>query len=340
MAKPNLKELVDQSKDKHQKQDHKFQLHDVSEALQPQPPVEWIIDNFLTAGSVNIFEGHPGSKKTWALLDMAVCVALGKNWLDYKTSQAPVLIIDEESGNKRLTRRMHDVLCGHLVHLEETKPPIKWITLQGINLGDKGFANRIGILVKETKARLVIIDALADVMPDKDENSVKDTRSIFANIRWLADEFDITIIVIHHLNKSGTTRGSTAIPGSVDLVVQIESKITAKAIAFTTVKARDIEPITFWAHANFSKDQVWLTSRDAPEKANQLKTGELHILKYLFKHGKSMRATVLKEGTSTARNSFTPLVERGLIVRSDESGQGTPAEYEITSLGKKCINNL
>src|SRR5687767_8856357 len=53
----------------------RFNLLSAAQALQPQPPIQWIVENLLAEASLNIFFGEPGCKKTWALIDMAVCVA-------------------------------------------------------------------------------------------------------------------------------------------------------------------------------------------------------------------------------------------------------------------------
>lgn len=66
-------------------------------------------------------------------------------------------------------------------------------------------------LVLELDAKLVIIDALADVMLGGDENAVKDTQPVFANLRFIAELTGAAFIVIHHANKLGGYRGSTAI---------------------------------------------------------------------------------------------------------------------------------
>jgi predicted ATP-dependent serine protease len=319
----------------------RFRLHDAGEALQPQPPQEWIIENLITAGSVNIFEGHPGAKKTWALFDMAVCVALGKKWLDFETTQGTVLIIDEESGNRRLSRRMGDVFRGHLVHKDKIMPPIKWTSLDGINLGNKGHINDLGELIQTVNARLVIIDALIDVMPGVDENSAKETQPIFANLRYLVENYGVTIIVIHHLNKGGNTRGSTQIIGAVDLIIQVESKDGNNLIKFTTTKERDIARQTFHAQSNFSQDQFWLVSRDAPEDRVIFNASETHILKYLYKHGESEKQKIIDTAdSSSVKNCFQKLTNRDLIKRTDEGGQGKAAFYDLTPKGKDHAKNL
>ncbi len=92
----------------------RFTVYSATDALEPQPPIDWIIESLFSAGSVSAIYGEGGSKKTYAMLDAAVCVAIGAQWLDLATSKSAVLIVDEESGRRRLSRRLGDVLRGHM----------------------------------------------------------------------------------------------------------------------------------------------------------------------------------------------------------------------------------
>lgn len=345
MTKTTIKDITEKSKVKTKAKSHRFELHNASEALEPQPPIDWLIQNLITAGSVNIVVGEPGSKKTWAMLDMGICIALGKAWLDYPTSQGAVLIVDEESGNQRLKRRIGNILRGHLADKDKTIPSLYWTSLSALDLGKVDDINQLQILIMNTGAKLVIIDALVDVMPDKDENSAKDTQQIFSALRALSDLLNVSFVVIHHLNKMGRTRGSTAISGSVDLILQVESKATSNLITFKTEKARDIEGTTFHANANFGpKDgngQFWLTGRDAPQETIHFNSGQRHILKYLLKHGQSEKQKIIDAAdTTTVKNAFGNLVENGFIERANEGTQGKKAEYILTDKGKKNAEKL
>ena len=76
----------------------RYVIRNAAFALQPQPPIEWIIDRLFSAGSVSLAVGAPGSKKTYAMLSAAVCVASGKPWMgEFTTRQSKVLIICQES---------------------------------------------------------------------------------------------------------------------------------------------------------------------------------------------------------------------------------------------------
>lgn len=85
-------------------------MYSAADALAPREPEAYVIERLLTAGSVSLLVGDGGSGKTFALPDMAVCVARGKDWLDFEPSQAPVLIVDEGGGRARIADRLNRTL--------------------------------------------------------------------------------------------------------------------------------------------------------------------------------------------------------------------------------------
>jgi hypothetical protein len=91
----------------------RFQVHWAREAFGPEVPIDWVIDGIFSAGSVSVLVGEPGSKKTWLMLDAAVAVANGDDWLGHPTRQMTTLVIDEESGVARLNRRLSTLMRGH-----------------------------------------------------------------------------------------------------------------------------------------------------------------------------------------------------------------------------------
>lgn len=325
------------------KTEKRFQVHKASEALEDQPPIEWLIESLMTTSSVNMITGAAGSKKTYAMLDMAVCVAMGKTWLDYKTTQGAVLIVDEENGKQRLMRRLSQVQRGHLVHKDKLDIPLYFTTLSAVDIGNSNDITALQLLIDELNIKLVIIDALVDVMPGKDENSARDTQLIFRELRRLSDLQGVVFVVIHHLNKMGSTRGSTAIPGGVDLVLQVESKDESKSIKFKSEKARDIDALTFYATANFSGDskeplQFWLTGRDAPDEDIHFGIVAKQIMLYLLKNGKSEREDIqsgVEAAAGSVRNEIARLALKDkYIKRVDGGGKGSKATYELTKLGR------
>jgi len=179
----------------------RYKIRDATFFLEERPPIEYLIDNLITVGSVNLWVGKFGSKKTWSALSAAVCVAAGKTWLGMKVKQGTVLIIDEESGEDRLSRRINLALRGELVQNE--KIPIKSVSLAQFNLlKTPDDIRELTSLILSVDAALVIVDALSDIMAGGDENSVRDTQPVCMALRRIADFTKTAVILIHHVIKT------------------------------------------------------------------------------------------------------------------------------------------
>ncbi|MBI4759885.1 MAG: AAA family ATPase [Chloroflexota bacterium] len=347
MLTDELKAIIEQADvlpDEGEKQTKpRYKILSAENALQPQPPIEWIVDGLISTGSVSVFYGEGGSKKTWALLDMAVCVARGENWLNFKTKAGGVLIIDEESGSRRILRRLGDVLRGHNA---DNETPVYCVSLASFDFGEAGDVLELHNLINALRVQLVIIDALADVMPGRDENSVKDVQPVFLALRRIAEETQAAILIIHHSNKNGGYRGSSAIKGALDLLVSVESKTAGNEIAFKTEKARDTVAGEFFATANFMNIEpkmFWLTPSIAFD-TKEFGKGERYVLRYLLVNGASEMTDIIHKADScserTAKNSVYSLADKGFVKRADEGGQGEKATYILTDKGKEEASKL
>ena len=187
---------------------------------------------------------------------MAVAVANGKEWLGFTTKKSPVLIIDEESGEKRFARRLNETMRGADCL---ATGQIYYISLAGFKLDKKEDIKTIESEIIRTESKLVIFDALADIM-DGDENSKKDVQPVMNALRKIADNTDSSIILIHHSNKSGGYRGSTAIKASSDLMVQVTSDFDDSVVTFKTEKNRDGTYISWSAEATWDNDKFYFES--------------------------------------------------------------------------------
>ena len=90
-----------------------YKVRTAKDALRPRPPLEWLVNSVISEASLNFLVGEPGSKKTYAALDMAICVALGIDWLEFQTTQGTVLIIDEDNGEYQISKRIGSIIRAH-----------------------------------------------------------------------------------------------------------------------------------------------------------------------------------------------------------------------------------
>jgi hypothetical protein len=310
----------------------RYVIRTAADALTPRPPIEFLIDGVLSKGSLNVWVGKFGSKKTQSIISAAVCTALGKPWLGFNTQQCVNLIIDEESGDDRLSRRLGMAIKGELGGPDT---PVLYVSLAQFNLfKNPNDAILLQALIEETHAGAVWIDALADIMAGGDENSVKDTQPVFMQLRKIAETTKAAITVIHHTNKVGDYRGSSAIPGAIDTMILVDSETGSKFVNFKTLKNRDGEPLQFSGEANWSDDQFWMgTAENQAEKAHMSKS-QAYVMRIL--EGGPMPLSNIMScadvcSSNAARQAVYSLSSAGKVYRTNpgERGQGTEAIYAI-----------
>jgi hypothetical protein len=312
----------------------RYVVRTAADALAPQPPIKYILKPLIIPGSVNVWHGHAGSGKTYCLISLGVCVARNLDWVGFKVSPCKVLIIDEESGERRLNWRLGEVLRG-----EECGPdtPISFVSLAAFKMDDGGDAAILQALIEAEGAGLVIIDALADIT-DGDENSKQDVQPVFNALRKIAEATNAAIVVIHHSGKNGEYRGSSAIKGAVDTMVLVESENGKNVINFTVEKNRDGEPLEWAGVATWIDDRFTLRPSGMKEKLEHFTKAEHYVLGYLEEHGASAIPVITAAADTCSPNSARfavySLADKRKIFRTnpDEGGKGVAAVYDLVKL--------
>jgi hypothetical protein len=318
-------------------------IHWAAEALLPRPPIIYIVEGVFPEGSVSVIFGEPGSKKTYSMLDAGVCVALGQDWLEFSTTQVPVLFIDEESGIQRMNKRLKAIMQAHNA-TENLK--FAYVVLEGFNLLVTGDRTKLHDLVKATEAKFVVLDALADFLPG-DENSVKDVLPGLRALRYIANDTKAAIVLIHHAGKSGHYRGSSSIKGAVDLMLNIQSRPGSPNIDFSCEKSRDVEPFSFAAVINFEEDSVNLTPSISKNEREEPNNVERFILEFLEVNGNSKITDICEAAeaagvckTETARKALYGSACWNKIERKDQGGPGSKAVYGLRIKGRRELLDL
>ena len=314
----------------------RFEIFTAADALKPLPPIDWVIKDLIPAGSLTVVYGDAGSKKTYAMIDAAMCIATGDPWLAYETIQGPILYIDEEMGYRNFTGRVYETLNAHDGN-EET--PFHYITLSGFDLIESKDVIQAERMIQKLGIRFVVVDALMDVVPDADENSVRDMQPALRMLRMLADNTNAAFVVIHHANKKGGYRGTTAIKGAVDLLLEISSEQKSNLINFKTEKPRLIENTEFAGNAIWGNDSFRIDPTEYIVGRKYLSSAEEYVLEYLAKNGKSKIKTIADAADTTssnaARQGVYSITKKELAYRVNSGGKGVAAKYDLTHKGRK-----
>lgn len=255
-----------------------WNLFTLKDAYIPRPPVEYLIENVFELPSLCIVYGSPGMFKSFILADMAICIAMGKEWLypdpnsigksakPKGVTPATVLWIDFDNGKRRTHERFDMLGKGHnapdsipLFYASMENPPL--------TLSDPGSIIYLTALIQSIGARLIVIDNLGTVSgPKVDENSA-DMIQIMFNLRTVIENTCATIIVIHHQRKSNgfktrdgeSLRGHSSIESALDLALQVEREPGSKEIRIKSTKSRGIDVKPFGAtfyHADTLQGEV------------------------------------------------------------------------------------
>lgn len=302
------------------------------EMLKAPPEPNWILKNLFASGSVITMYGSGGSKKTYSAIDMIMSIHTKSDWLGFEIKQpVPILVIDEESGQNRLSARYIEARNGYKT---KTELPIYTICMARFSLRDKTEKNLLRQYIKVTKAKLLVIDSLVTVL-NGDENSSKEITQLYINLKSIAEEFDCAILVIHHSNKLEGYRGSSAIRDQSDLLIQVSSKNTSPNIDFKTEKERDI-PHTEWAavsHLEKGKSFYLVSSHS---KLKRLGKAQEIVLNYISTYDRATMEDLKNNSgdcaSSAVRNAAYKLLENHYV--TNDVFKGKSRIFELTEIGK------
>ena len=186
-------------------------------------PVEYIVDDIMTTGCY-ILAGAPKSRKSFLALHLAVAVATGTEvfkTFEVKT-RCSVLYLDLEMSKNSVHRRLSSMNFGDWPRNLYFGFNQDWPN-RGI-LAGQDLENRLD---NNPDIRLVIIDVLAQWREPVDPRTpvYSSDYDALKQIQRIAQRRNITIIVVHHTNKTKITKddnpfdkisGSTGISGAVD----------------------------------------------------------------------------------------------------------------------------
>lgn len=163
-------------------------------------PVRWDVKGLIASGSATLLSGVPGCGKTWALLDLAIEVSRGGQWLGkFECAKGNVLYVDEESRKELLSKRLHQLLAAKGVRSADTA--LRIAVMAGVSFSDANAIQRLRETLEEHKPRLVVIDSLIRVH-NADENTASEMRLVSAAILRLMGESRASFVFADHLRKA------------------------------------------------------------------------------------------------------------------------------------------
>jgi hypothetical protein len=159
-------------------------------------PPAFAVEQLMPSG-LCILAAAPKMGKSLLSLLLGCCVADGKDFLGFPTNRGDVLYLDLESRDWRVKNRIERIWPARA-------PESLYITHNALNL-DVGLLDQTKAWLNKTEQpRLIIVDTLGRVRgrPNRNGNAYQFDTAELAEIKRIADDYKITVLLVHHLNKN------------------------------------------------------------------------------------------------------------------------------------------
>ena len=164
----------------------------------PPPTPPELIHGILHQGSKLAVGGGSKSFKTWTLLELAICVATGRQWLGFPTTQGRVLYLNFELPEFSMEQRIREICAAMGV---EVPSNLSLWNLRGYAADATAILPRISRQAQREGYSLLILDPLYKLLGARDENASRDMADLMNGIERVAVETGAAVAFGSHYSK-------------------------------------------------------------------------------------------------------------------------------------------
>lgn len=291
----------------------------------------------IYAKGLNLLYGAPGGGKSFVALDIAARVALAH--------PQRIVIYSAGEGKSGLLGRLRAWEKHHGV--EQIKNLYLWP--DALPFMDLDEVNQFMDEVRDKRPCFMIVDTLARAMIGLNENDTREMGMFIKSVETVMEELDLGVLIVHHTNKLGGMRGSSALNGALDSVLKLD-----KADQVISVwnsydrggknKHREEAPALFFRLRPLEvegKDEAVLIPSakviDTVDEDN-LSDNQISILQVLARHKDGITPNDIASQTNihraTVYRNMEKLTDAGLV--KNQSGLGL---FLLTDKGNEALKS-
>jgi len=174
-------------------------------------PVDWLVGGVVARGYLSMLVGREKTGKSLlALAVSARCVEGGGRVAGIDCAPARVLYVDCENGSREIHRRVRALGITTSEGL---------VIYEGAGFNIASGLDELDQILTDAKPDLVWLDSWRS-MWSGDENSAQEASAVLDPLRDLLRRHNVGAGLLHHANKLGQYRGSTAVGASVESIVE------------------------------------------------------------------------------------------------------------------------
>ena len=288
-----------------------------SEARKASLDSDYLVKGLLGQGEYSVLWGASGSGKTFATIDLAAHIAMGKTWNGRRVRKTSVLYVctEGEAGFRKRLRGYseyhgdpEDLHRSQFEFIADAPAVVREDDHKALIKTIQAFNRKHG-----SNPGLIVLDTLARTFGGGDENSAKDMNAFNEACAMLAKESGAHVMVIHHTGKveSNGMRGSSSLFAALDASLSVQKKADGHALSID--KCKDgVDGISF----GFKLAEVTLGQDSENDLVTTLvaipaeiqKTGAKRQLRKTSQAGKALKPTLdfclTTQGETTVENPF------------------------------------
>lgn len=206
------------------------------------PPMVEPVEGLIVEGET-LLVGKPKVGKSFLVMQMCVCVAMGKPFLGRDTQKGTVLYMALEDSDRRLQSRLQQIDADCNENLRFHKIPV--------TMEEGLFPALEEWISKHDQVKMIVIDTAKKVRGTKAgrANAYDVDVDELGRLKAFADKHHIAVVLVHHLNKMRQTRrdddpferisGSNGLMGTADTtILMLRERDSNNAIL--TYQGRDV----------------------------------------------------------------------------------------------------
>jgi len=290
---------------------------------------EWLVAGHIPVGTTVGLIADGGTGKTILAYDLAKAIATGTPWNGFKTKKSKVLIIQTDEPENDSREKLDINGFAEVAAADQAFIQQRWRTTQ-----IKQLRSWIEQHIPQGETGFVIIDSHTSANRSTETKEQDTAHCLYIyDLRDLANEMGVTFFVLHHTNKNGGSRGSTAFEDNVSEVwflsnpdAQANLRSTQKRLEIRKSRSGcsgifqiELDVLTNqWEHqGNFGADEN--TPLSLSEKIqNYLK---LNLGKYYSLEDIMMASSFANHGRDAVKKQLERLRQKGLIEGEWREGQ-------------------
>jgi hypothetical protein len=160
-----------------------------------------LIEGVLHKGLKGVLASSSKAGKTWMLMDMALSVASGKDWLKWKTNKAKVLVVNFEIPDAFVAERIRQLTPKKGGIDEGELANVHILNLRGHSADFSDLLKSISHQIASEAYGLIILDPIYKGLAGADENKAGDIAQLCHQLEMLCVQTGAAVVYAHHFSK-------------------------------------------------------------------------------------------------------------------------------------------